>query len=59
MSSYSLVCLLNKQSSLDTEVKQQPTLVEFKAGYSNGSCFPFYSHFESVIQLHNFEIRLI
>jgi hypothetical protein len=56
ISSYSLVCLMNKRSSLDTEVKQQHMLVEFKAGYSNGSCCPFYSAFESAIQRHNFEI---
>ncbi len=45
---------MNKRSSLDTKVKQQHTLVEFrvKAGYSNGSCCPFYSPFESAIQLH-------
>ncbi len=32
---------MNKRSSLDAKVKQQYTLVEFKAGYSNGSCCPF------------------
>ena len=31
---------MNKRSSPDAKVKQQHTLVEFKAGYSNGSCCP-------------------
>jgi hypothetical protein len=54
--SYSLGCLMNKRSSLDTEVRQQHTLVEFKAGYSNESYCPVYSPFEPAIQQHNFEI---
>jgi hypothetical protein len=33
---------MNKQSRPDTKVKQHHTLVEFKAGYNNGSCCPFY-----------------
>ncbi len=34
---------VNKLSSPDAKVKQQHALVEFKAGYSNGSCCSFSS----------------
>ncbi len=49
---------MNKRSSQDTKVKQQHTLVEFKAGCYNWHCLSFYLLFESAIQLHNFEIQL-
>ncbi len=48
---------MNKRSSPDAKVKQQQTLVEFKAGCDNwrchcSTCQSFFSPFESAIQRH-------